>query len=85
MGDGFSDRIRLSRKSIAGYATETWPDYGENPADINYCFYIQPSFINIFNFIQVTESQMYFTLCLSRIARYAPSPAWQNPSCDSDP
>ena len=55
MGDGFSDRIRLSRKSIAGYATETRPDYGENPADINYCFYIQPSFINIFNFIKVTS------------------------------
>ena len=33
MGDRFTVRIRSSRRSIAGYVTETLPDYDGNMAD----------------------------------------------------
>ena len=33
MGDRFTVRIRSSRRSIAGYVTETQPDYDGNMAD----------------------------------------------------
>ena len=77
MGDRFTVRIRSSRRSIAGYVTETRPDYDGNMADKGNFRYFSLDYLKHrqCQLPMYPESQMYSALCLSRIARYAPSPA----------
>ena len=56
-GGGFSGRIRLSGRSIAGYATEARPDSDENPADNANYPYCLSLCVTLFNSVIIARSR----------------------------